>query len=254
MNPLHGLARSFIYFPDTARVGSVRQWWPQGRDVTLSTEDGLRLAAWLLPPARRDRGVAVLFCPGNGGSRDGRVPLFAALADRGFTVLAMDYRGYGGNPGSPSEDGLARDARAGAAYLRDAGFAPGRTIYLGESLGTAVVARLAGTDPPAGLALRSPFTSLAEVAGHHAGWLPVGLVLPDRFPVLEHLRDSKVPVTVIYGDADDIVPSRYSALVADATGRLHERLVLAGVGHNDAVMVGPVVAEAVGRLADVVAP
>lgn len=254
VHPLSGLARAFIYFPDTSRVGSVRQWLPDGQDVILTTEDGLDLEAWLIPPTGRDREVAVLFCPGNGGSRDGRLPLFAALADRGFTVLAIDYRGYGGNPGSPTEEGLAADARAGAAYLRLAGFAPQRTVYLGESLGTGVVARLVSTDPPAGVVLRSPFTSLAEVAGHHAGWLPVGLVLPDRFPVVEHLRDSRVPVTVIHGDADEVVPSRYSARVAASVGRLHEQLCLPGVGHNDAVMFGPVVADAVVRLAEAVVP
>ncbi len=251
---MSGLARSFIYFPDTSRVGSVQRWLPDGRDVTLHTEDGLDLDAWLVPPTRRDRRVAVLFCPGNGGHRAGRLPLFVALADRGFTVLAMDYRGYGGNPGSPTEDGLARDARAGAAYLRDEGFGPERTLYLGESLGTGVVARLVTTDRPAGVTLRSPFTSLAEVATHHAGWMPVGLILPDRFPVVDHLRHSSVPVTVVYGDADDVVPSRYSARVAAQVGTLHEELVLPGVGHNDEVMFGPVIADAVARLADAVIP
>ena len=87
--------------------------------------------------------MAVLVAPGNGGNRLGRADLAEELRRRGLAVLLMDYRGYGGNPGDPSEDGLARDAVAAAEALEDLGFPPERTIYFGESLGTGVVARAA---------------------------------------------------------------------------------------------------------------
>src|SRR5689334_11825079 len=130
--------------------------------------------------------MGVLVAPGNGGNRLGRAPLAQALAAAGFTVLVMDYRGYGGNPGSPSQRGLARDVRAARAYLAgEAGIAPDRTIYFGESLGAAVVTELAAAHPPAGLVLRSPFTDLAAVGRHHYPLLPVRLILRDRFPVAD---------------------------------------------------------------------
>lgn len=243
-----------IYFPDPFPVSPAATWFPGGHDVELTTQDGLRLGAWLVEPVGEKRDVAVLFAPGNGGSREGRVPLFAALADLGLTVLALDYRGYGGNPGDPSEDGLAADARAGAEYLREVGFAPERTIYLGESLGTGVVTRLATTDRPAGLALRSPYTSIVEVGEVHPGFLPPERRDVDAFPLLDYLADLDVPVTVIHGTADDVVPSVMSAQVARAARDLREELRLDGVSHNDAVMFGPVVAQAVARLVDEVVP
>src|SRR5262245_35092607 len=102
--------RRLIYFPDAAPVPAAEAVIPGGRDVVLRTSDGLRLGAWLFGPTTpRDDGVAVLVAPGNGGNRLLRVPLARALAGHGLTVLLLDYRGYGGNPGSPSEEGLARD-------------------------------------------------------------------------------------------------------------------------------------------------
>ncbi|HEU5143595.1 MAG TPA: alpha/beta hydrolase, partial [Dermatophilaceae bacterium] len=101
----------------------------------------------------------------------------------------------------------------------------------------------------AGLVLRSPFTELADVGAHHYPWLPVRLVLKDRFAVADVLSDSPVPVTVIYGDHDSVVPSELSARVADAVTNLVERVVIPGADHNDEVMFGPVVADAVARLA-----
>jgi len=243
-----GMQRRFIYFPDTTPVGSARRWFPGGRDVQLHTEDGLTLGAWLTPPLRADRGIAVLYAPGNGGNREGRAGLVAQLAARGFTVLAIDYRGYGGNAGEPSETALAADARAAVTLLSAEGFDHRHTIYLGESLGSGVVARLTTTDKPAGVVLRSPFTSLVDIARDMMG--PLALLTPDRFPVLDLLKDSDIPVTVIRGDADEVVPTASSARVAAGVGNLYEELVVPGARHNDEVMFGPVVAEAVLRLAE----
>lgn len=159
----------------------------------------------------------------------------------------MDYRGYGGNPGSPSENGLAADAIAASDALEELGYPPERTIYFGESLGAGVVAALQVRRPPAGLVLRSPFTELADVGAHHYPFLPVRLLLRDRFPVVEHLSSSAVPVTVIYAEHDSVVPSALSARVADAAAVLVERVVIPGADHNDPVMFGPRVAEAVAR-------
>ena len=186
------------------------------RDVTLHTADGLELGAWFVPATGPvDTGMAVLVAPGNGGNRAGRAEFAEELSRRGLAVLLMDYRGYGGNPGSPSQDGLAADADAAAGAMEELGYPPQRTIYFGESLGSAVVAALQVRHPPAGIVLRSPFTELADVGAHHYPWLPVRALLRDRFPVVEHLATSDVSVTVIYGDRDSVVPPVLSARVAD---------------------------------------
>ena len=256
MGILWAVQRQLIYFPEAAQVPPAGEVVPGARDVTLRTHDGLELGAWFFP-ARKGRSphtpMAVLVAPGNGGSRVGRAGLAEELSDRGLAVLLMDYRGYGGNPGSPTEEGLAADALAAAEALEALGYPPERTIYFGESLGTGVVAALHVRRPPAGMVLRSPFTELAEVGTHHYPFLPVRLLLRDRFRVVEHLASSDVPVTVIYGDHDTVVPSALSATVADAASALAERMVISGADHNDPVMFGPRVAEAVARLAREVA-
>ena len=251
MAVLPALQRQLIYFPDRSPAGEAGRAIPSARDVTLRTSDGLDLGAWLVParPAA-DRGWAVLALPGNGGNRAGRTGLAALLSRQGFTVLLVDYRGYGGNPGTPSEEGLAHDADAGAALLTEEGFSASRTVYLGESLGTGVAAALASRRPPAGLVLRSPFTDLGDVGAHHYPWLPVRLLLRDRFPVVEHVRASDVPTVVVRGTADEVVPTSLSAQVARAAPALEEELVLPGASHNDPVMFGPEVAGAVSRLVD----
>ena len=247
---LSALQRQLTYFPDTSPVPPAAEVIPGSRDVTLHTEDGLDLGAWFVPATGSDHaGMAVLFAPGNGGNRVGRAVFAEALSQRGFAVLLMDYRGYGGNPGTPSEAGLAADAIAAVEALAELGFPAGRTIYFGESLGTGVVSALQAQRPPAGVILRSPFTSLADVGAHHYPWLPVRALIRDRFPVLEHVEASDVPVTVVYGEQDSVVPAALSARVADGIPALVERLVLPGVDHNDAAMFGSRVADAVVRLA-----
>lgn len=245
--------RQLIYFPDSTTVPPAADVVDGARDVTIRTSDGLVLGAWFVPASSAsDLHMAVLVAPGNGGNRSGRTALAAELSLRGLAVLLMDYRGYGGNPGSPSEDGLAKDAIAAALLLEDLGYPAGRTIYFGESLGTGVVAALQARRAPAGMVLRSPFTELADVAAHHYPWLPARLLLRDRFEVTDYLAGGAVPVTVIYGDRDSIVPSALSGKVADEATALVERVVIHGADHNDAVMFGPRVADAVARLAKAV--
>jgi pimeloyl-ACP methyl ester carboxylesterase len=250
MGLLWALQRQLIYYPDPTQVPPAADVIAGARDVTLHTDDGLELQAWFVPaPQESAIDMAVLFAPGNGGNRLGRADFAVQLRRRGFAVLLMDYRGYGGNPGAPSEDGLAADALAAAQALEELGYPPERTIYFGESLGTGVVATLQAKRPPAGMVLRSPFTELADVGAHHYPWLPVRLLLRDRFPVLELVEHSQVPLTVVYGDRDVVVPTELSARVADGAASLVEELVLEGADHNDGVMFGARVADAVARLA-----
>jgi fermentation-respiration switch protein FrsA (DUF1100 family) len=243
------LQRRLIYFPDSI-IPSAGSVLPGAQEITLRTEDGLALGAWHLPPTGADRGITVLVMPGNAGSRALRAPLVNRLAAVGFAVLLLDYRGYGGNPGSPSENGLITDARAGRAYLADHGVPAERLIYFGESLGAAVATRLAVEQPPGGLVLRSPFSSLAAVGSRHYPLLPVRLLLRDRFPVAELISQVRVPVVVVYGTADTIVPPAQSAAVAAAAGGPARAVPVIGADHNDTALVeGNVLIAAVLELA-----
>lgn len=251
MGALWAIQRQFVYFPDRTQVPPATEVIPGARDVTLHTDDGLELGAWFVPADHdSDLRMAVLLAPGNGGNRAGRAGLAEDLRRRGLAVLLLDYRGYGGNPGSPDESGLLADATAGVRALEELGYPSERIIYFGESIGSGVVAALQGSHPSAGMVLRSPFTDLAAVGAHHYPFLPVRLLLRDRFPVLEHVQRSDVPLTVVYGDRDRIVPTELSAQVAEAAPNLVEEVIIEGADHNDAVMFGPEVAGAVARLAE----
>jgi fermentation-respiration switch protein FrsA (DUF1100 family) len=209
--------------------------WPGGRDVVLETEDGIRLGAWYLPGGRS----AVLVCNGNAGDRSMRAALAAGLSRMGHSVLLFDYRGYGGNPGRPSEDGLTADAHAAHAWLAAQ---PGveRMAYFGESLGAAVAVGLAVQRPPAALVLRSPFTSLPDVGAVHYSWLPVRRLLLDRYPSIERIASVGAPLLVIAGDRDDIVPVSLSRRLYDAAAEPKRFILVPGAGHNDtALLDGP---------------
>jgi fermentation-respiration switch protein FrsA (DUF1100 family) len=238
--------RSLVFLPSDGPVPSAGDVLPGARDVTLTTSDGLELGAWFVPALGTERGT-VLVAPGNAGDRSLRAPLAAALRERGLSVLLFDYRGFGGNPGDPTEEGLALDVRAAREYLledRD------RLIYFGESLGAGVVTELATEHPPAGLVLRSPFTELSAVAQEHYPFLPTKLLLKDRFPVVENVARIGVPTTVVYGSADSIVPAEQSRAVADAAAGPVERVEVRDADHNDAVLLdGPQVIDAVAELA-----
>lgn len=225
--------RELIYFPDTATPAVP----PSVTEVELRTSDGLTLAGWRFAPTAGDREAAVLVANGNGGNRAGRVTLAESLAAKGFTVLVFDYRGYGGNPGSPDETGLYADAKAALDHLTgEAGFAPERILYFGESLGCGVASRLALDHPPAAMVLRSPFTSLPDVGQKHYPFLPVRLLLTEEYPVEANVADSAAPLLVVWGTADSTVPpeqSRRVAEVAEKSGTAVSRLAIDGADHND---------------------
>jgi len=230
--------RRLIYFPSPGPVSPATAVSPGGRDVALETEDGIRLGAWYFPVPG---GTAVLVCNGNAGDRSMRADLAAALNRHGLSVLLFDYRGYGGNPGRPSEDGLAADARAAQAWLAgQPDVDPNRIAYFGESLGAAVAIGLAVQRPPAALVLRSPFTSLADVGVLHYPWLPVRRLLLDRYPSIERIASVSAPLLVIAGDRDDIVPMSQSRRLYDAAAQPKRFLLVPGAGHNDpALLDGP---------------
>jgi alpha-beta hydrolase superfamily lysophospholipase len=226
--------RHLIYFPSTDPVPPAGDVLPGASDVVLTTSDGLRLGAWFVPAGAPDRGVTVLVAAGNAGDRSMRAPLAAALAAEGLAVLLFDYRGYGGNPGDPTEEGLARDVDAAHRYLvEERGVPPERLLYFGESLGAAVVTGLATRRPPAGMVLRSPFEDLAATGRAHYPFLPVRTLLRDRYPVAEQVRTVTAPVVVVYGSADSVVPPEQSRTVAASAPTLHALVEVPGADHND---------------------
>ena len=196
-----------------------------------------------------------MVCNGNAGNRSLRAELAAALAASGVDVLLFDYRGYGGNPGVPSESGLLEDARAARRLLIANGVAADRIVYFGESLGAAIAVALAVEEPPAGLILRSPFSSLTAVGRLHYPFLPVALLLRDRYPSIDRIGDVEAPLLLVLGERDTIIPPAMSRELF-AVAREPKRLVaIEGVGHNDyELLAGERMTYEIGRFFDEVLP
>jgi len=238
--------RGLIYFPDSQVPDVTAAGLPSAEPVEFETEDDLRLAGWFISAGTPSTGYTVIVFNGNGGDRGDRAELAAQIAARGIAVFLFDYRGYGGNPGLPSERGLARDARAALACVgRRPDVDARRLVFFGESLGAAVAVRLAIEFPPAALALRSPFASLASVGKHHYPFLPVRWLLRDRYPTIDRIARIQSPLLVVAGDADQVVPIGESEALFHAAPYPKRLVVLPGADHNDAELVsGPALVRA----------
>lgn len=244
------LQRRLIYFPFGGVPSPAQVGLDDVEPVTFTTEDGIRLHAWFVTSRPSPARFTVVVFNGNAGNRAYRAPLARALREHGLAVLLFDYRGYGDNAGSPTEKGLAADARAARAYLATRlDVDPTRLVYFGESLGAAVAVTLAVSHPPAALVLRSPFASLTAVGQVHYPFLPVTWLLRDRFASLERVAQLTCPVLIIVGERDTIVPGEQSRQLYDAATGKKTLVVVRGADHNDADLVaGPDVIEATVRL------
>jgi uncharacterized protein len=226
------LQRRMIYFPLPQDVPHAASALERAEDVTFETADGLLLHGWFASPAQSN-GATVLIFNGNAGDRSSRAPLATALTRAGFSVLLFDYRGYGRNPGQPTEPGLVADARAARQYVSSrADVDPARLVYFGESLGAAVAVALAVEQAPAALVLRSPFTSLADMARLQFPFLPTFL-LRDRLESLNQISRVDCPLLVITGDRDSVVPPAQSRRLYEAAPGPKRFVLIAEADHND---------------------
>lgn len=206
--------RSMMYFPDRAHSTPAQAGLSEAQEVELKAADGEYSLAWHVAP-RQDRAV-VLYFHGNGGALRDRVERFRKLARDGIGLVALEYRGYGGNTGTPSETGLIADAEAAYAYA--AARYPAKQIVLwGESLGTGVAVALATRKPIGRVILEAPFTSAVAVAGAHYWYLPVGLLMKDQFRSDALIGKVTAPVLILHGVRDAIVPFAMSEELFAAT-------------------------------------
>lgn len=253
---LWALQRHLLYVPVAQVPPSETVGLLRTEDASFNTQDGVTLGGWFVPAERRPSPFTILVFNGNAGNRSFRAPLAAALSHAGLSVLLFDYRGYGGNPGRPSESGLACDARAARTYLEGRqDVDPERIVYFGESLGSGVAVILATERPPAALILRSPYTSMVEVARRHYPFLPVRHMLSDRYLSIERIRRISCPLLVIAGDHDRVVPVEQSRRLYEAAPGPKRLVIVPGADHNDyALLAGDRLIEEVSGFLATVGP
>jgi fermentation-respiration switch protein FrsA (DUF1100 family) len=205
---------------------------PEMRTVELAAADGLKLRAWYRPAATADAPV-VLYFHGNDAHLGTRSEKIRPYLDAGYGVLLMSYRGYGGNPGQPSEEGLYHDARAAVGFLAQQAIEPENIVYYGESLGSGVAVQLALEISPAAMILEAPYTDIRSVGQRRYPFLPVRLLMRDRFDNLSKIADIVSPVLVIHGEKDRTTPVHHGRTIHDAAPEPKEARFYADAAHLD---------------------
>jgi fermentation-respiration switch protein FrsA (DUF1100 family) len=198
--------RSLMYFPDRARTPPAAAGLPRAEEVILKSADGESLIAWHVPP-QGDKPV-ILYFHGNGGALNLRADRFRWLTTDGFGLLALSYRGYGGSTGTPTETGMLLDAAAAYEFAA-ARYPAQRIVAWGESLGTGVAVALAAERPVAAVILDAPFTSAADIGASAYPFIPVRWFIKDSFRSDQRIARVKVPLLVLHGEMDGIVPVKF---------------------------------------------
>lgn len=210
---------------------------PAGVTEAVWERDGEELVLWLAEP--RSGQPVIVYFQGNAGNLGNRAARFDIFVEAGFGLIALSPRSAGGSTGTPSEAALTQDASAllqdVAAWIPSA--APSRVIVYGESLGTAVAIAALSQDETraAGLILEAPFASIPEIA-RASGLIPDSLVprIQDRWPSLERAAQLTLPLLVLHGTEDDVVPfAQGQSVFSAAPSRTKDFIRVSGAGHSD---------------------
>ena len=235
----------YLPWPEIERTPADLGWTYQ--DLDLSAADGVRLHAWFLPAAAPAR-ATVLFLHGNAGNISHRFDKLAVLRALGLAILIVDYRGYGGSAGRPSEAGTYLDADAAYAWLvKEQGVDPQRIVLYGESLGAAVAVDLAVREPVGGLVLESVFSSGVDVARELFPFLPAHLLLRNRYETSAKIDRVRAPLLILHSREDEFFSWHHPQRLFDAA-HAPKRLVELRGSHNDAFLrSAPIYREALTR-------
>ena len=228
----------FVYFPAPWEEGDWRE--SSGlplEEVWTRAEDGTRLFGWYLEPPNAE--AVLLWCHGNAGNIIHRLDQMGRFYGHGLACFIVGYRGYGRSEGTPSEEGLYLDAQAAYDHLvKERKVEPRRLIGYGQSLGAAVVGELALRRKLAGLILEAAFPSVAAVARRHYAGLPADLLVRARYDLASRLADVSVPVLVLHGAKDSIIPMEMGKAVYEAAREPKEFRPIPGADHNDLYLIG----------------
>ncbi len=227
------MQRKMIYFPDKKRPVA-----PQGAEtVSVKTQDGLDLQGWYFPPTVL-RPVIVFF-HGNAANISLRMLKVDEYLAAGYGVLLAEYRGYGGNPGSPSESGFYFDGQAYLDWLISTqAIAPERMILYGESIGGGVAVEMMvrlnkQNIKPLALVLEVPFTSLLDMAKKDYFFVPVDFLLMDRFMNSEKIKDVTVPLLIVNTEGDEIIPYQQGERLFALADEPKKYVKIPGGDHNN---------------------
>jgi hypothetical protein len=239
---LYARQRTLMYFPETVHTAPAAAGFSEASELTLTTADGERIVAWYVPP-NGDKPV-ILYFHGNGGALRYRVDRFKKLIADGIGLLAIEYRGYAGSTGSPSEPGLVADGEAAYGFA-SARYPVKQIVLWGESLGTGVAVALAAEKPVGRVILEAPFTSAAAVGADRYWYLPVALLMKDQFHSDQRIGKVTAPLLILHGVKDQVVPFAMGERLFELANKPKHIVRFVDGGHEDLDKNGALIA--VGR-------
>ena len=196
--------RNLLYHPFENNYNSDEANFPY-EEIYIPTSNGNNLKAWF-HKKNLEKKKTLVFFHGNAGNLKNRIYKLNLIKDFDINFLIVAYRGFSGNKGKPTEEGLYEDAKYTLDWLRKQKISDDQIIIYGESLGTAISVEVAQNKKFAGIILESPFTSMVEAGKHYYFYLPVSLLLKDRYQTLDKLKNIKIPILVMHVKKDKIVP------------------------------------------------
>lgn len=227
---MYAMQRRFIYIPDR-RVPDISKA-PWAELIEIKTADGLILKSWWCPP--KDDGKPVIsFFHGNADNIETRIPKAEVFIERGYGVLLPEYRGYGGNPGSPTEEGLYHDARAHLEWLlKDRKIKPENLILYGESLGSGVAVQMATEYKAKALILDVPYFSVLEMCRFRAPFIPfMEKLAKDQYRSDLKINNLNLPVFVGVGERDIVIPQQFGTKLFEAANEPKKYMKYPKAGH-----------------------
>lgn len=224
--------RNFLYIPTVGTDSPAQYGLVDFRAVNLHADDGTALQAWYHPA--KENHPTIIYFHGNAGNLSHRVNYFSLLRDAGFGIVGLDYRGYGNSEGIASENGFYMDARAAMDFaIKTLRLPENKIIIYGESIGTGVAVQMATEFSVGGLILQSPFSSMSSAASYHFTWLPVRLLLRDKFDSISKIKSVRTPLLLFHGENDRTVPIASGKELFDAASAPKQSIYFPGTGHND---------------------
>jgi fermentation-respiration switch protein FrsA (DUF1100 family) len=196
--------RMYMYFPDPTRTSPAEAGLDGVEEIEIAGSGGVRLVAWYVP-AKGDK-PTILYFHGNAANAANRAPKIEAIREDGFGVFYLNNRGYGGSGGKPTEENNVADAIAAYDYLAGLGVPRGRIVAYGESLGSGQAVRLAAERPVTAVVLEAPLTSTVDVARGMYFWLPLNLLITDKYNNERNIRAVRVPILILHGKHDAVIP------------------------------------------------
>ena len=175
------------------------------KKIKITTKDNIELLSWYHNKNTNDY-KTILFLHGNAGSLENRIHKINHFKDMNVNFLLLSWRGFSGNKGKPTESGLYEDARSAVRWLKSNGITEKNIIIYGESLGTGVATEIAQNKNFAGIILESPFTSMIDAGKDKYPYLPVRLLLKDKYESNKKIQNIKSPILIMHGMVDNIVP------------------------------------------------